>query len=588
MSTYQEIRTHIQADDIEEAFEAADALFEGTAYADDFSLIVRNYRRIERETALNTEDPDRLSREQNKALRTLLGMLSAHEQGEEPDAYLAATDGILHGLTSQPFRPEVFIGREADMDAVYDLLFHQSQLLLLVHGRGGIGKTTLAASYYWKYRRHYAHVGWVLSEPSLIDGVLRLAAAFDMQFDPKARKEERLEQLLTQLDRLQGPCLLIIDNANESSDLEVMYKHLRRNNHFHILLTSRIPSFREMATYAVRGLSEEKTLELFRKFYPKLQPEEESLLYQIREAVYENTLVLELLAKNLGRVNKFRVKYALQDLLHDIQNKGLLALTHTRAVGTDYQHFEKAKPEEIIEAMYDLGGLEREEVALLSIFAVLPPENIPYELLHTLIKDEPDEVLESLIEKGWLEFNEDYNAFKSSPVVQEIVRKKNEEIWEDCAYTVRVLIEGLNEENRHQNNFREAAVWVRLGEAVLSHLDLEKRNLGTLSQNIGNYYTEIGDLTLAMEMYLRMERIQKVLSESDPENTDFKNGLAISYNFLGNSYKDLGDLEKALESYEKYNQLSKELHDEYPQSVKFKNDYAISYEKLGSTHSSLG
>ncbi|MEO0639034.1 MAG: hypothetical protein AAFY70_04890, partial [Bacteroidota bacterium] len=78
--------------------------------------------------------------------------------------------------------------------------------------------------------------------------------------------------------------------------------------------------------------------------------------------------------------------------------------------------------EEIIEAMYDLGGLEREEVALLSIFAVLPPENIPYELLHTLIKDEPDEVLESLIEKGWLEFNEDYNAFKASPVVQEILQ----------------------------------------------------------------------------------------------------------------------------------------------------------------------
>ncbi|MEO1382497.1 MAG: NB-ARC domain-containing protein [Bacteroidota bacterium] len=485
MSTYQEIRTHIQANDIEEAFEAADALFEGTAYANDYSLIVRNYRRIEKAAALNTEDPDRLSHEQNKALRTLLGMLDAHEKGEEPDSYLAPTDGILHGLTSQPFRPEVFIGRETDMDAVYDLLFHQSQLLLLVHGRGGIGKTTLAASYYWKYRRHYAHVGWVLSEPSLIDGVLRLAAAFDMQFDPKASKEQRLEQLLTQLDSLQGPCLLIIDNANESSDLEAMYKHLRRNNHFHILLTSRIPSFREMATYSVRGLSEEKTLELFRKYYPRLQPEEESLLYQIREAVYENTLVLELLAKNLGRVNKFRVKYALQDLLHDIQNKGQQALTHTRAVGTDYQHFEKAKPEEIIEAMYDLGGLEREEVALLSIFAVLPPENIPYELLHTLTKDEPDEVLESLIEKGWLEFNEDYNAFKASPVVQEIVRKKNEEIWEDCVYTVRVLIEGLNEKNRHQNNYREAAVWVRLGEAVLSNLDLEKRNLGTLSQNIG-------------------------------------------------------------------------------------------------------
>jgi hypothetical protein len=49
--------------------------------------------------------------------------------------------------TSLPFLPEFFLGRDADLEAVHDKLFSGENLLLLINGEGGIGKTTFAAKY---------------------------------------------------------------------------------------------------------------------------------------------------------------------------------------------------------------------------------------------------------------------------------------------------------------------------------------------------------------------------------------------------------------------------------------------------------
>ncbi|MBL7793111.1 MAG: hypothetical protein JNK77_12350 [Saprospiraceae bacterium] len=59
---------------------------------------------------------------------------------------------IPHALTPPPFRTEVFVGREADLQNIHDRLFSpDGNLLLLVNGEGGIGKTTLAARYFFDY-----------------------------------------------------------------------------------------------------------------------------------------------------------------------------------------------------------------------------------------------------------------------------------------------------------------------------------------------------------------------------------------------------------------------------------------------------
>lgn len=61
----------------------------------------------------------------------------------------------------------------------------------------------------------------------------------------------------------------------------------------------------------------------------------------------------------------------------------------------------------------------------------------------------------------------------------------------------------------------------------------------------------------------------------------FKNGLAISCQYLGATHMALGNFKLALTYFEQYNQLKKELFDAYPQNVGFKNGLALSYQWLG-------
>jgi hypothetical protein len=209
-------------------------------------------------------------------------------------------------------------------------------------------------------------------------------------FEPTLPTAGRVQVLLAAMAALDRPCLLVIDNANELADLEANYQHLRRCSNFHLLLTTRITEFAQAAQYRIEGLPEDEALDLFRKHYPQHRPDEDALFRQIRTAVGGNTLVLELLAKNLRRFHGIRAHYTLATLLADLQSRGLLALSQSKAVLTDYQSrdglMRHERPEDIIAAMYDLGELAAAETALLSAFAALPPESIPFNLLETLLK----------------------------------------------------------------------------------------------------------------------------------------------------------------------------------------------------------
>src|SRR6218665_3620991 len=64
---------------------------------------------------------------------------------------LSVSRSIPHHLTPPPFLPEVFLGREEELEAIKQKLFTGNHLLLLVNGEGGVGKTSLASKYYHIY-----------------------------------------------------------------------------------------------------------------------------------------------------------------------------------------------------------------------------------------------------------------------------------------------------------------------------------------------------------------------------------------------------------------------------------------------------
>ena len=271
-----------------------------------------------------------------------------------------------------------------------------------------------------------------------------------------------------------------------------------------------------------------------------------------------------------------------RDKLTDLQKKGVLQLTQTQSVATDYQAhgtMRREKPEAIIAAMYDLGQLPRAAVALLSVFAVLPAESIAFATLERLLPDleSIDNQLLALAQKGWIEYNEATAAFKCSPVIQEVVRWKNTDLFNDCGGLLNSLVKELDLEVIHLDNYQHSTQFARYAETVIGIWSRNDYDLGRLCQNIGKFYTDTGDLSKAMEAYQKMADVFSALFLENPDDPDFKNGLAIAECLLGITHSLLGNLAQALTFFEQYNQLEKKLYTAYPQNVSFKNGLAISY-----------
>ena len=248
--------------------------------------------------------------------------------------------------------------------------------------------------------------------------------------------------MLAAIANLDKPCLLIIDNANDMRELQKHYLSLRSCPNFHVLLTTRITQFEHAETYHINPLAEGDALTLFKKHYPKHKDDEDDLLKSIRTAVGGNTLVMELLAKNLAAINTDEIFYSLADLLQDLQKRGMLQLSKTENVTLadkgNNPALKKVQPTAIIGALYDEMEMvvpltEVEQRWLSNRLAVLPAEHVPYALLKTLLAppdaQEFSSALTGLAKRGWLEKSEQKSGsfYKISPVVQEITRHKNKE-----------------------------------------------------------------------------------------------------------------------------------------------------------------
>ena len=500
-------------------------------------------------------------------------------------------------LGTLPIIPDVFLGRDADLTIVHDKLFAGDNLLLLVNGEGGIGKTTFASRYYHKYANEYTHVGWVFAEKSISDAMLTLANTLQLTFDERMKAEERLQELLLAMAELEKPCLLVIDNANTLDDLAAHYHALHSCSNFHLLLTTRITEFEHVEPYPINALDEENAIKLFTTHYTAHNPAENELLKEILTAVGYNTLVIELLAKNLRELNRHRQRYTLRSLLTDLQRKGLFALSQSTAVSTTYKNtkLQQAKPEEVLKVMYNLGELDEKEKALLSIFAVLPAEPIAFDVLDSLLPDMEsfETALTTLATKGWIEHNGTSKTYKCSPVVQETTRQQNSErLFDDGKLLIDTLIDKLDYQtgtgHLEHVTYETGALYARYGESILQHIRKAENNLAILPDRIGNYHTTTGNLDKALAFYEQDAQLTKELYEAYPQNLSFKNGLAIAYCYIGNTHAALGNLDKALSDYENYSRLEQELYESSPENVEFKNNLAISYSKLGQTHAQLG
>ncbi len=412
---------------------------------------------------------------------------------------------------------------------------------MLINGQGGIGKTTFAAKYWLEYEKEYKYLAFLYVGNGIAGALLQTEFTNNLgiNFPKKITDEEKLriifDFLATKLDK---PCLLILDNANDAEDLGKYALALGKCSNFHILLTSRLANFENTYPYALGALDKVAALQVFQQNYEYYETTDETLFYEIFEAVGGNTLVMELLAKNLNNFNEPEIGYSLQNLYDDLQNS-LLNLSKSKEVKTAYQAkgtgFRNEKPEVIILAMYDLSKLTENEIALLSVFAVLPPENIAFATLKALIDGETlKDSLDSLRKKGWIEFDKTTKSYKVSPLVQEITRDKNKErLFRDC----EKLLENIAAEYEKIRTNRLQGYWlVPFMEGLIKYLPTNY-DLIRLQNHLSNILIQSGQIEKAEQNQLNAK------TKIDIENLQLYIG---TNDILGVIYWKIGKIDEAI------------------------------------------
>jgi tetratricopeptide (TPR) repeat protein len=345
-------------------------------------------------------------------------------------------------------------------------------------------------------------------------------------------------------------------------------------------LTTRITTFSHAETYPIKHLSISDAQQLFSRHYPGHDHAENDLLDTILNAVNYNTLVIELLAKNMNNFNTIlKKRYPLKDMWNDITEGGLLSLSKSSDVTTDYKKM-KAKPEEIIKAMYNISELSEEEKVLMSVFAVLPATNLPFAHIEELLPeiDSLDTLVLSIAQKGWVEFDQFNKCFKTSPVIQEIIRKQHsDKLFEHCEGIIERLIEKLD---YHASigalvhcTYDTGLTFILYAEMVCKHLHQARYIITGLNERIGNFHNTFGNLEKSLKYFDDYNRLTKELYDSDPNNVAFKNGLAISYINLGVFYQDSKTVKKNAQKYfQKAKDLWEDLVNKFPNYVEFQKN----------------
>jgi class 3 adenylate cyclase/tetratricopeptide (TPR) repeat protein len=110
-----------------------------------------------------------------------------------------------------------FSGRDEELATVHAALKHDGAIAV-VHGLGGVGKSSIAREYGWHNRDGYSIIWWLnaQTEDGIIDGLLRLGAMFVQGLDQLANRRAAAQRVINSvLGGFDKPVLLVFDNLED-------------------------------------------------------------------------------------------------------------------------------------------------------------------------------------------------------------------------------------------------------------------------------------------------------------------------------------------------------------------------------------
>jgi len=332
--------------------------------------------------------------------------------------------------SSSPEKRTRFIGREQELIDIEEKL-NSSNLVLLVNGMGGIGKTEICRKYYEANFDKYEHIGWINYHQSLKNSFVTQLKG--IPFDENKDYDAQYEDIKYGLNNLDANSLLIIDNIeNNIEDKELVDL---TQFPFKVLASSR-EKIDEFKIYQLGFMNEQKCVDLFYAHYDG-KKDDAYVIKTVKLAGY-HTLTVELLAKTAKSAD-FEIR-ALYEMLRD---KGFNLNEVIKEQVTFVWHGEKDRKKffEHILKVFNLIHLSEKENYILTNLSILPPEWIQKYKLKEWLKLDSKEEINLLVEKGWV--NQEESKVQMHKIIAETIKCKNKPNFHKCKNLVSSIIKSI-------------------------------------------------------------------------------------------------------------------------------------------------
>jgi len=560
------------------------------------------------------------------------------ELGERIPATLLSPNG--------PANPTVFLGREEELKEIRKRLDIGGKLLL-INAEGGIGKTTLAAKYWYESFYEYKHAAWLFCDGGITQSLKKLSPNLNVDLANFETEEKQLAALKHALSKVQNDFLLVLDNANNKDDIWA-FKQEFEGFHWHVLFTSRCEDIMAEQTYRIGTLPPPLAKALFIQYYNlPVNLDLEDKVEKIVHALNYHTLLVEIFAKNAAKAKGIT---SLDEFMDKLKEEGLFMGEDSFEISTDHtnQHQKRsqASTDDILNKLYDFSPFEENESLrkVLLNFAILPAQDFPIDFIYLLMTNGEKEekkklqvLLETLNNQGWL--SQTQGSYRMNPLIQELSRNKNakrlaaetEELLvrlniflqndgsvfrlsSQVLQAIITLIPAIGRNLKNSPSMTMASLFFK--EALFSRITAnavnEAEGLKHYSKTIekllakkkddpdlnreralalslwGDFYLRLGDARKAEENYSQGLIINRNLAALDEGNTRWQQDLATSLSKMGDFYLRLGDARKAEENYSEALRMRRNLAALDEGNTSWQQDLATSLSKMGDFYLRLG
>ncbi|WP_051412022.1 tetratricopeptide repeat protein [Halonatronum saccharophilum] len=461
-------------------------------------------------------------------------------------------------LTPLPNKNINFIGREKELKEIDEKISEKNRIISLT-GTAGIGKTAVANEYFYQKFAEYSYIGWINCENNFKESIIRDINEDNLGvvFENDENLNLKFKKIINKLASLEQKTLLVLDEIDEVN--EALRALMKLDIDLILISRSKLEEFMNITEINIGRLNKDESVELFCEYFGESCDNE--YVMKLVELTEGYALMIKLLATNIktSRNNLDDFYQSLLELGFNLEKD-------------DYSKREIFEYLKRILYIFDLKDKEKDVLLNLSI---LPSKPIKIIDLKGWLGLETIDVINDLVEKGWLqEINNKESYVIIHNVIQEVIREEQELEFSKIEDLVDAITELLS--LTAGENFLSKKEYLDLGVSILNHCQQKNIKLANLSNILGVIYRNLGEIGLALKYNEKaIEIAEEILDEKDPN-------LATCYSNISLIYQDLGELGFALEYAKQAKKIREEvLDDDHPDLATSYNNISMIYKDLG-------